>query len=84
MKTIKDLKKNDLVYGPSTDRGYWLIAFSEKLASTSLYKPFINIGWGKENVLQKTINNLYSMDLKYTLLNKKTDLDTILDIENRT
>ena len=47
------------------------------------YLPFINIKWGTENVLQNTIDNFASIKMKYKLLDKKIDLDTIFDIENR-
>ena len=47
------------------------------------YLPFINIKWGAENVLQNTIDNFASIKLKYKLLDKKIDIDTIIDIENR-
>ena len=76
-------KKNDLILGPSNDGGYWLIAFSERLLSTNLYFPFINIKWGRDEVLKQTINNSSSMDLKYDFLKRKIDIDTILDIERR-
>ena len=39
--------------------------------------------WSKENVLQKTIDNFASVKLKYEFLDKKIDIDTIFDIENR-
>tara|TARA_B100000941_G_C28434986_1_gene516409 strand:+ start:173 stop:784 length:612 start_codon:yes stop_codon:yes gene_type:complete len=83
LNTIIKLKTNDLILGPANDGGYWLIAFSEGLLSKSLYMPFINIKWSGENVLQKTINNFTSIRIKYDFLHKKTDVDTILDIENR-
>ena len=51
--------------------------------SSHIYFPFINIKWGTENVLQKTIDNFASIKLKYKLLDKKIDIDTIIDIENR-
>ena len=83
LNTITKLKKNDLILGPSNDGGYWLIAFSERLLSTNLYLPFINIKWGREDVLKQTINNFSSMNLKYEFLKRKTDIDTIIDIEKR-
>jgi len=83
LNTIRELKKNDLVLGPSNDGGYWLIGLSAKIISKHLHLPFINIRWGKENVLQNTIDNFASTKLKYNLLDKKTDIDTIIDIENR-
>ena len=83
LNTITKLKKNDLILGPSNDGGYWLIAFSERLLSTDLYLPFINIKWGREGVLNQTINNLSSIELKHDFLHRKIDIDTILDIEKR-
>jgi len=82
INTLKDLQQNDLVLGPSNDGGYWLIGLSEKIMSSQIYLPFINIKWSSENVLQNTINNFASTKLKYKLLDKKIDIDTITDIEN--
>ena len=81
--TIRELKQNDLILGPSDDGGYWLIGLSGKIISKHLYLPFINIMWSKENVLQNTIDNFTSTEIKYKLLNNKIDIDTIIDIENR-
>ena len=83
LNTQRKLQHNDLILGPSNDGGYWLIGLSEKIMSSHLYLPFINIKWGKENVLQKTIDNFASIKLKYEFLDKKIDIDTIFDIENR-
>ena len=83
LNTLTKLKKNDLILGPSNDGGYWLIAFSERLLSTDLYLPFINIKWGSQDVLKQTLNNFNSIKLKYDFLNKKIDIDTIMDIEKR-
>ena len=81
--TLSKLKKNDLILGPSNDGGYWLIAFSEKLLSTDLYLPFINIKWSSKDVLKQTIKNFTSINLKYDFLQKKIDIDTVHDIEKR-
>ena len=83
LNTIRGLKQNDLILGPSNDGGYWLIGLSGKIISNHLHLPFINIRWSKENVLQKTINNFASIKLQYKFLDKKIDIDTIIDIENR-
>ena len=83
LNTQRKLQHNDLILGPSNDGGYWLIGLSEKIMSSHLYLPFINIKWGTENVLQKTIDNFASIKLKYEFLDKKIDIDTIFDIENR-
>ncbi|MCR8539889.1 MAG: TIGR04282 family arsenosugar biosynthesis glycosyltransferase [Prochlorococcus marinus CUG1439] len=83
LNTLRELKQNDLILGPSNDGGYWLIGLSEKIISNHLNLPFINIGWSKENVLQNTINNFASIKLQLKFLDKKIDIDTIIDIENR-
>ena len=83
LNTIGELKHNDLILGPSNDGGYWLIGLSEKIISKYLNLPFIKIKWSKENVLKNTIDNFASTNLKYKFLDKKIDIDTIIDIENR-
>jgi len=83
LNTQRKLQHNDLILGPSNDGGYWLIGLSEKIMSSHLFLPFIDIKWGTENVLQKTIDNFASIKLKYEFLDKKIDIDTTFDIENR-
>ena len=83
LSTMEELKQNDLILGPSNDGGYWLIGLSAKILSKHIHLPFINIAWSKENVLQNTIDNFASTKLKYKFLDKKIDIDTITDIENR-
>ena len=43
LNTLKELQQNDLILGPSNDGGYWLIGLSEKIMSSHIYLPFINI-----------------------------------------
>jgi len=83
LNTLEELQQNDLILGPSNDGGYWLIGLSKKVISMHQFLPFINIKWGTENVLQNTIDNFASTKLKYKFLDKKIDIDTIFDIENR-
>ncbi len=83
LKTLRELQQNDLILGPSNDGGYWLIGLSEKIMSTHLYSPFVNIKWSTNNVLQNTIDNLSPLKFKYKFLDKKIDIDKVIDIENR-
>ena len=83
LNAINELKYSDLALGPSNDGGYWLIALSEKILSKHMHLPFIKISWSKENVLQNTIDNLYSLKFKYDFLNQKIDIDTLADVESR-
>ena len=55
----------------------------KKIISSHIYLPFINIKWGTENVLQSTIDNFASTNLQYKFLDKKIDIDRVIDIENR-
>jgi len=64
LNTLKELQQNDLILGPSNDGGYWLIGLSEKIMSSHIYLPFINIKWGTENVLQNTIDNFASYKIE--------------------
>ena len=78
LNTLKELKQNDLILGPSNDGGYWLIGLSEKIISRHLYLPFINIKWSASNVLQSTINNFASTKLKYKFLEKRNHVVDLL------
>lgn len=80
IETISRLKSSQVVIGPSTDGGYWLIAFSAKILSNNLFHPFIDIKWSTSNVLQKTIDNLNKINLKVDYLNNKIDVDNIHDL----
>ncbi|MDA9746105.1 TIGR04282 family arsenosugar biosynthesis glycosyltransferase [Prochlorococcus sp. AH-736-K20] len=82
LNTLRYLQQNDLILGPSNDGGYWLIGLSKKLISQHLHLPFINVKWGTKNVLQNTVDNIASTNLNYKFLNKKIDIDTIIDIED--
>ena len=83
LNALRNLQQNDLILGPSNDGGYWLIGLSKKIISQHLNLPFINIKWGTETVLQNTIDNFASTKFKYKFLEKKIDIDKIIDIESR-
>jgi len=80
LETIYKLKSSEVVIGPSSDGGYWLIAFSATILSNNLFHPFIDIKWSTSNVLQKTIDNLNKINLKIDYLNNKIDVDNIHDL----
>ena len=80
LETIYKLKSSEVVIGPSSDGGYWLIAFSATILSNNLFHPFIDIKWSTSNVLQKTIDNLNKINLKVDYLNNKVDVDNIHDL----
>ena len=64
------LKSHDLVLGPSTDGGYWLIG---------LNKPadlFDRMEWGSSSVFDKTVSAAGGQGLSVHLLVPLTDMDT--------
>ena len=80
IETISRLQSSEVVIGPSSDGGYWLIAFSARILSNNLFHPFIDIQWSSSTVLQKTIDNLKKEKINIDYLNIKIDLDNINDL----
>ena len=84
LEAISKIRKNDIIFGPSEDGGYWLIGLSKEVTSSEIIYPFINLKWSRDDVLQKTLDNLSTYKLKIDFLGCKVDIDTIKDLEKRT
>lgn len=70
-KAFEMLDYNDVVIGPATDGGYYLLGMK------SLHKElFEEIPWGTEDVLSDTIIAAKRLKLTYHLLPPLTDVDT--------
>ena len=90
-KVYRSKEKNrglQLDIGAKNSKGDWLIFLHADTRLNynwyvNINLPIINRKWGTENVLQNTIDNFASTKLKYKFLEKKIDIDTIIDIENR-
>ena len=80
IQAIHILDYKEMVLGPSTDGGYWLIGFSNKLLSPLCSWPFSGINWGTDQVLKKTIRLANSNQIDYQLIQTKNDLDNINDL----
>tara|TARA_Y100000766_G_scaffold282409_1_gene295664 strand:- start:1440 stop:2159 length:720 start_codon:yes stop_codon:yes gene_type:complete len=80
IEAIEILTHNEMVLGPSTDGGYWLIGLSNKILNKKCIWPFSGISWGTDKVLNETINLASLNQIKYQLLQTKNDLDNILDL----
>jgi len=65
-----ELDKNDVVIGPSTDGGYYLLGMQGSLAEV-----FDNIDWSTSKVLPQTTQRLDQQNKTYALLPAKTDVD---------
>lgn len=64
----------DLVLGPATDGGYWLIAMRKALEA-----PFDRIPWSSPDTLTETLRRAHESMLRVTLLSRKSDVDTVAD-----
>jgi len=64
---------NQVVLGPATDGGYYLIGLSRPV------QIFDNIEWSTSTVFEKTIKKINEQQLECILLGKKPDIDTIDD-----
>ena len=73
---FKKLEVADVVIGPTYDGGYYLLGM--KKLHTTLFQ---DIEWSSTSVFDKTIEKLVANNLLYTLLEKKSDLDYLEDLE---
>jgi hypothetical protein len=75
-QAFEALEKNDLVLGPSTDGGYYLIGM--KVFYPELFQ---NIEWGTKNVYKKTIDVVEKVGLEFKELPVLHDIDRAEDLE---
>ncbi len=66
----------ELVIGPSTDGGYYLLGMKPPLKEL-----FDGIAWSTDGVLQQTISKAEALRLSYTLLEELMDIDTLEDYQ---
>ena len=72
---FEQLSKCDVVIGPATDGGYYLLGIK-----TMYSHIFKNIDWGTSTVFQSTINNLQNENV--FLLHELNDVDIYDDIKD--
>jgi uncharacterized protein len=68
------LDTHDVVLGPASDGGYWLIALRETTP-----KIFEAIPWGTAEVLNRTLSQIDAAKLRRHLLRELRDIDTVKD-----
>lgn len=73
-QALEALGKNDLVLGPSTDGGYWLVGMG------GCHDIFGGVDWGTDRVLEQTIHTAKRLGLKTSTLDPLTDIDTVDDL----
>jgi rSAM/selenodomain-associated transferase 2/rSAM/selenodomain-associated transferase 1 len=68
------LESHDLVLGPSSDGGYWLVGMKRRL------DLFSGIQWGHHRVLEQTLIKAHRLGLRTARLRVLFDLDTPEDL----
>jgi len=76
---IVELQTHDLVLGPSSDGGYYLIGFRN---TTFLPSVFDGIHWSSSTVLQETMEKIHNKKHRLSLLPVWSDVDTIIDLQH--
>jgi len=74
-KSFYLLDDSDLVLGPATDGGYYLIGLK-----TIIEPLFKNISWSTEKVFKQTLNKAKELNIKYKYLDFLSDIDTLEDL----
>jgi rSAM/selenodomain-associated transferase 2/rSAM/selenodomain-associated transferase 1 len=72
---FRALENHDVVLGPATDGGYYLIAIRETNPGL-----FDEIPWSTADVLTATLERASALGLSVSLLEPKTDVDTLADV----
>lgn len=75
-EALSSLDDADVVLGPATDGGYYLLALSEPRPEL-----FRDVEWSTPSVLDRTLERAEELGLTVRLLDERTDLDTVDDLE---
>ena len=79
-KAFDALAEKDLVLGPATDGGYYLIGINQNVPGKAMKSLFSNIPWGTSEAYQRTIQTAESASLSYAILDQLDDIDRPEDI----
>jgi len=72
---FQQLQDHDVVIGPATDGGYYLIGIQRHFPSL-----FENIAWGTETVLQQTLQIVAKLNVRTSQLAPLSDVDYVEDL----
>ncbi len=73
------LDRHDVVIGPATDGGYYLIG-ARATAANRIGALFEDVDWGSDRVLQQTLTRIESAGLSHALLVPLDDIDRPEDL----
>lgn len=74
------LDSRNIVIGPSTDGGYYLIGFSVKTLTTTVPHVFEDIAWSTVEVFQQTVERIHAAEATLGLLPPWYDIDRAEDL----
>jgi len=70
-EAFERLKNHEVVIGPSTDGGYYLLGMRSPAKNL-----FNGIAWSTQSVFERTVERLRESELSFSLLKTLTDIDT--------
>ena len=79
-QAFEALQQNDLVIGPASDGGYYLVGLSHSLATMAYGQLFEGIDWGSDRVLAQTLQIASGLGLTLTQLERLPDVDRPADL----
>ncbi len=79
-QAFEALHQNDLVIGPASDGGYYLVGLSHSLATIAYGQLFEGIDWGSDRVLAQTLQIASGLGLTLTQLERLPDVDRPADL----
>ncbi len=80
IRAFRTLNQKDLVLGPASDGGYYLIGVHRRSFRHWHPRIFRDINWGTEHVLLQTLKIADNLKLKYDLLHTLRDVDRPEDL----
>lgn len=75
-QAISGLAHKDIVVGPATDGGYYILGLKYPHAEL-----FTNIDWGSDLVFAQTVDAINTLALEAQVLERQNDLDTWEDLK---
>ena len=73
------LEKSEVVLGPSSDGGYYLIGMAD-----TCQPVFEGVDWSTPHVLKQTLSRLKQLEVSWELLPEMTDIDELEDLDELT
>ncbi|MCG2807175.1 MAG: TIGR04283 family arsenosugar biosynthesis glycosyltransferase [Coriobacteriia bacterium] len=81
-EAFERLSDADLVLGPATDGGYYLIGLNHEPAARALPAILSEVPWGTGDVLARTLDLAQSAQLRTVLLERLPDVDRPEDLQD--